>query len=255
VAFCEANSGIVGHQGAMEEGGRLKPERAIEQNLPRGGKQQVCPAHHFGDPHRGIVHDHGELIGRNSVMPPGHKITEILSSDEMLRAEVSVHERNRFTVRDAKAPIQSGRSNRERGIAIRGFRFDHPVFRVRPARAGINGFLLALMRCLHGAKDILAGTAAGIDKASFAKPFERSEVERVALALRIRRKRSAAIRPFAPFQAEPFQIVVHGGDELRFATRKIQIFIAQDQRAGVLSGAFLSRPEGSGVTKMQQARR
>ena len=75
----------------------------------------------------------------------------------------------------------------------------------------------------------------------------------MAVALRIRRKRSAAIRPFAPFQAEPFQIFVHGGDELRFAACKIQIFISQNQRAGVFLGAFLSRPEGSGVTKMQQA--
>ena len=92
VAFGEASSGIVGHQVAMVEGGRIQGKRTIEKKLPRGGEQQVGAANDFRDLHGIVVHNHGQLVSRQVIMPPDDEVSEILASGELLRAEMAVGE-------------------------------------------------------------------------------------------------------------------------------------------------------------------
>src|SRR2546426_711836 len=92
VAFGEANAGVVRHQGAMKKRRRWGLKRAIEQELARGGFEQIRAAHHFRDVHRSIVHDHGKLIGGNVIVPPDHEVAKIFPGDKLLRAEVAIVE-------------------------------------------------------------------------------------------------------------------------------------------------------------------
>ena len=58
--------------------------------------------------------------------------------------------------------------------------------------------------------------------------FECGAAKRNAFALRIRPERPAAIRTFLPFEAEPFQILVHRGNEFGLAPSAIKIFVAEN---------------------------
>src|SRR5438093_6432966 len=106
MALGEADAAVIGHQRAVKEGRRRKAERAIEQNLTRRGGEQIGAAHYFGDPHGGVVHDNRQLIGGNVVMSPDDEIAEILSGNEALLSQVTVHEGNGLAVRDAETPVE-----------------------------------------------------------------------------------------------------------------------------------------------------
>ena len=65
--FGEASALVIRHQAAMVEVGRGQTQGAIEQKLSGGGQEQVFAANDLGDLHGGIIHHHGELIGRHVV--------------------------------------------------------------------------------------------------------------------------------------------------------------------------------------------
>jgi hypothetical protein len=47
----------------------------------------------------------GELVARDTVPPPDHKVAKVLAGDETLRTKVEVMEVDRFAVGHAKAPV------------------------------------------------------------------------------------------------------------------------------------------------------
>ena len=85
---------------------RRQTKRTIKQNLPRGADEQIRAAHDFGNFHRRVVHDAGELISRHIVVPPDDKIAKIFSGDEFLPAKISIRERNCLAIGNAKAPVE-----------------------------------------------------------------------------------------------------------------------------------------------------
>jgi len=89
----------------MGKGGRRRFQGAIEQQLPRGGDQQVRAPHHFGDSHGGVIHHHRQLIGGQIIVPPNHKIAEILPGLEFLTSEKAVLKTNRLALRHKKPPV------------------------------------------------------------------------------------------------------------------------------------------------------
>ena len=78
--------------------------RAIKQELPGSGDEQIRAAHDFADSHGRVVHDGGELIGRNVVMPPDNEIPKVLSSDECLPSQISILEGDAFSIRNPETP-------------------------------------------------------------------------------------------------------------------------------------------------------
>ena len=64
----------------------------------------------------------------------------------------------------------------------------------------------------------------------------------------------ADVRAFLPVKTEPAQVLEHGLDELRFAARAVEVFIAQDQRATGCLCALLCDPERASVTEVKIAR-
>ena len=92
MAFGKTNAGFVGRQRTVIKVWRLQPERAVKQKLTGRGQKQISAPDDFGDSHRGVVRDHGELLRRHIVVPPDHEIAKIFAGDELLRSEMAVHE-------------------------------------------------------------------------------------------------------------------------------------------------------------------
>ena len=91
-------------------------QRAVKEQLAGRGSEEVRAADDFGDPHCGIIHNDGELIGRDAVVAPDYEISEIFPSHKSLRAEMAIEERDGLAVRDAKAPVVAkGRGSRGEG--------------------------------------------------------------------------------------------------------------------------------------------
>ena len=104
VAFGKTNAGFVGHQRTVIKVWRLQAERAVKQKLTGRGQKEISAADDFGDSHRGVVHDHGELVRRHIVVPPDDEIAEIFSRHELLRSELAIGEGNDLAVGDAETP-------------------------------------------------------------------------------------------------------------------------------------------------------
>ena len=80
---------------------------ADQQQLPCGALEQVCAADDLSDQHRGIVDNHGKLIGGNIVATPEKKVGEVASGDKLLMSEITIIKGNRFAVRDFESPAHS----------------------------------------------------------------------------------------------------------------------------------------------------
>ena len=94
---------------------------------------------------------------------------------------------------------------------------------------------------------IFSGTRARIDETGGVQPGQGRAVERNAAALRDHGLR--------PIEAEPAQVLDHGGHELWPAAGGVEVVVAQEQRAADGAGAFLDSPEGPGMAEMEQAGR
>jgi hypothetical protein len=86
VAFGEAGAGGVFDQRAVTELRSGQAEGAIQQQLARGGAQQVFAANHFRDAHGGVIHHDGQLVRGRIVETPDNEVAKVLAGDELLRA-------------------------------------------------------------------------------------------------------------------------------------------------------------------------
>lgn len=107
--FGETLAFVIGDKRAVIPLRRLQPERAIEEDLARGGLEEVGSANDFRDAHGGVVNDAGKLVGGHVIAPPDEEVSEIGSSDEMLETEVVVVEGDGLAVRNSETPVVAGR--------------------------------------------------------------------------------------------------------------------------------------------------
>jgi len=174
-------------------------------------------------------------------MPPDDEIAEVPSRHESLRAAASVLEFNHLAIRDEKAPTW-------RPIGVL-----RCPWLPRTAGAGINRLLIAGMRRLQSAQNILARTITRINPARAPQFFKSGSVKIHPLALRVGRMRPAAIRAFLPAKAKPAQILHHRLHEFRSRTSWVKVLVAQDQNAAGFFGPLLGRPKSSGMAGVQEA--
>lgn len=238
MAFSEADSGFVGHQGAMIESWRSQGKRPVEQELASGGEQEVGTANHFGDLHGGIVRDDGELISGNVIVTPDDKIAEIFSGDELLRTEMAIGESHGQAVRNAEAPG---------AFFILDLRF-----LIGTTGARVDQFIVGGVRSVGGGLNVLSGTGAWVNSIGGEQFLKRGAINREALALTIGTEGAVAIGAFRPLEAEPAKVFEHGGDEFRPAPIAVKIFVAENQFAILFTSALLRRPKCTGMAEMKK---
>ena len=135
MALGQALAFVIRHQPAVIPGRVVEPKGPVEQNLARGGLEQILPAHHLGDAHRRIVHYAGELVTRSPVPPPRNEVAKVAARHKPLRSQIAVDELDGLAVGHTKAPVDAfGRNNARwlRRLAV-------PA---RAASAGINRFVV-----------------------------------------------------------------------------------------------------------------
>src|SRR3546814_2672919 len=77
---------------------RRQAEPVLQEHLSCGGVEQVRAAHDFGDALRGIVDDHGQLVGPGAVRAPQHEIADLCGNVLLHRAVYPVIEADDGTV-------------------------------------------------------------------------------------------------------------------------------------------------------------
>jgi len=84
--------------------GRLPAERLVEQDLPRGAREQVFAANHLGDLHRMVVGHDGQFVGGEIVAPPDDEVAEVDAGRPTHGAAESVVKLDRAAVGHAESP-------------------------------------------------------------------------------------------------------------------------------------------------------
>ena len=75
--------------------GGAKPERAIEQHLPRRVRDVVLAADHMRDLHQRVVHDHREVVGGTAVGADQDRIADDVGAERDVAADEILERRRR----------------------------------------------------------------------------------------------------------------------------------------------------------------
>lgn len=96
VAFCESSAALIQHERCVEKLRRRDTERAVNQQLAKGGEEQILAAHDFSNSHRCIMDDDGELISGDIIAPPDDGVEGRGARAASIRRG-AVHRFRRFT--------------------------------------------------------------------------------------------------------------------------------------------------------------
>lgn len=234
-ALGEAASIRIGDKRAMEEPWQRLAEGAIEQNLLRGGMEQIRSAHHLRDAHRRVIHHDRELIRRHTIFSPDQEIPKIPLREKSLGALSTVDKINDFTRLNPKSPID----------------FARPIFPARfrafrSARAGIGRlkFIVGVRRGKR-TRHVLATAPTRIDQAPRSEHLPGVEIPRQPLAL----SNGLTI----PIQSRPPQISHERVLELGLASLTVQIFNSKQDRPSGRAGTLVRDAKGSRMPAMQKS--
>lgn len=242
VAFGEALAAVVEHERGVVVGGGDVAEGADEEELPKRGADEIGSADDFGDAELGIVDGAGELVTGGVVFAPDQEVAEVAAGDGALRAEAGVVEGNGFAVGDAEAPVH-GDDGAER--------WQRCVERRTELRR-VNGFVFGggrgggFVRSGDGFEDIAARARAGEDEAGGVEGGEGGAVTGQPGALRD--------HGFAPREAEPAEVLEHGGDEIEAEAEGVEVIVAEEECATGGAGAFGGEPKCACVAEVEMAR-
>ena len=225
----------------MEVGRRRKAEGADEEQLARGGLEQVGSANDFGDLHGGIIDDHGKLIGGDIVATPDDEVAEVLSHNVGLRPKVLIVEANGLAVGHTETPVHACRF-----AVVRGF--SDPV----AASAGIHRLVVAFVGSRGGERQVFAGAGAGVDGSGVAQFAPGVEVELAALALAVGAEGAADVGAFVPADAQPAKVFEHGVGEVGLGALGVEVLVAKSEYSFAFECALVGRPEGRRVADVEQ---
>jgi len=218
----------------MECPRRFLSERAVEQYLPRGGRQEICPSDDFRDSACDIIDDDREFISRDVVAIPDHEVAKILQRHSLDRPVVPVMKTNPLTVGHPEPPVHTGGIRKREGLG----RIIPPVPRKN---------CLVCVGCHRCGGDILAGPSAWVDPAPIAKMPPHSQILGSPIALKN--------RPLVPRDSQPPQVLDRRIGEFPCAPRGIQILNPQDQPAPGLSRPLKRLPECQRMADVKQSSR
>ena len=84
MAFGQPAAGVIDQQFTVIKGRWRQSQRAIKQQLSCGAYEQIRAPHHLGNAHGRVIRHASELIGRDIIRPPDHKIAKIPPGHETL---------------------------------------------------------------------------------------------------------------------------------------------------------------------------
>ena len=230
----------VHHQSAMKPFRIHKAKRAVEQDLPSGGLEQIGAAHHLGDSHRGVVGHAGKLVARHSAagLPSRRHTTKSpKSSPATKRCGPRFRSLN---------SIASPSGTRKRQFAptawsslLTANRISDILSIAATAGARIHRFIVQRIRlyiCIfvgsaQRGSQVLARAATRIKEAAVDQLAPYGHVGFVPLALHVRLERPTDVRALLPGQAQPAQIFQRGIGVLGSAAFAVQVFHAQNEFA------------------------
>jgi hypothetical protein len=161
VAFGESEAVFVAEEMGVEVAGCREVEGALEEDLARGGFEEVGTTDYFGDLGVGVVDDAGQLVAGDIVATPDEEVAEVFASGEGLRTEVEVGEDDGFAFGDAEAVV-AGLLVGERRRWVRG-----------AAMAVVDGLVvLFFVRGVHHEGEVSSAAATGVDAALLEKTVE-----------------------------------------------------------------------------------
>jgi hypothetical protein len=248
VTFREADAVFVGEERRVTIDGQGSAQGFEEEQLPKGGSDQVGAANHLGDAELGVVDGAGQLVAGEAVFSPNKEIAEIAAASGALQAEADVGESKNAPVGHAEAPVgrePRGIERRERGVGGRapGDRVERLVV----DRGGRGGGAFSGRRAFVGSGEspgeIPAGAIAGKNEAG---GVEASQGGLVAI-----KARGLDYDRLLPAKAEPGEVFEGGGGEFGAAARGIEVVDTHKEASSGGSGAGGGEREGARVTEVQ----
>jgi len=248
VALGEADTMDVAHEVAVEVGGGGVVESALEEDLAGGGLEEVSAADDLGDGCEGVVDYARELVAgeadvggvRGEGLAPDEEVAEVGGGGEGLRAGVEVGEGDGRVVGGAEAVIRIGRTAGVQEI------WDWASW---AAAVVVEGLVIGLgcgvfVRRVGGEREVTAGAGAGVGETGGEELLEGGEVEGEA---------SGLTQLGVPGEAEPVEVLAHGGGELGARALGIEVFVAEVKGAVGDAGALVGDEEGAGVAEVEKA--
>ena len=214
-------------------------QQTVQIELPRRGREQVCPAHDFGDAHPGIVHDDGQLVGEDAVCPAKVEVAAV--SQQVLAVE-------------AHAAIPEGDDLIGHSEPV-GRCLDPALFRDLgrrqiPAGAGIDDIAVRGVG-RTGRMELCAGAEAGVDQPLRFEHLIRAGVDLCAFALVIGAVGAAPAPALVPDEAQPGQVFFQQVCVFPGAALRVQILDAEDDAPARMSGAQPGQQAARKVAQMQ----
>ena len=221
----------------MREPRRGRPERAVQLQLARGRAEQVVGAEHVGDPARGVVDHHRELVAGDArrgehreVADRRRDVLRVGAVDEVLEpldAGLDPEPERRRPLALAARPLLAGEVGAGAGVA-------RPVVGRPVRRRG-------------GAGDLRAGAEARVDPARGPEPVDCGEVERAPLRL----VEHLAVPP----EAQVLEIGEEVVDERLLRAHRVEVLDPEQELA---PGALRLQPpeqRGAGVAEVKPSGR
>jgi hypothetical protein len=112
--------------------------------------------------------------------------------------------------------------------------------------AAVDRFVIAIfVRGLRGLLQVFAATGAWVSETR-----SKQQVEGFAIGGNAR----GLLKLSGPGDAQPAQVFAHGFSEFFARALRVEVFVAEQERAMVLLGALVSDPESARVSEVEQAR-
>ncbi len=221
-----------------------KTELRLQQPMDRGRGKQIAPAHDVGYALQRVVDHDRQMIAWRQIsaaednVPPNLRRRRTPRGDSALAIFGPAKTRWRGVGRALH--VEAERGLFAAGDAIASLRRGE-----RAASSRIERCPVRVASAAGSALDLRTAAKAGVDEALLIEARERRHIIVAVLALPARRRRKA--------KPEPSEVVDNAGDELRLATRTVQIFDAQQHASIDFPGDALIEEGRIGVAQMKRA--
>ena len=218
---------------------RFQTQQTVKIKLPGGGREQVRAPHHLRHAHTGIIHHHGQLVGKHTIGTAEVEIPAVPEKVLGVGAHTAIGEGD--VLIGHHEPVGRGLLFALFGDLLR---------RQPPAGAGIDDVAVGGMGCAGG-MELGTGAEAGVNKALCFQFVIALGVDGGTLALVIGAVGAAAAAALIPEKAQPFQILFQRIGVFPGAALGIQILNAQNDAPALMFGTEPGQQAAGQIAQME----